>query len=418
MLSGTVGTAVFDGRYGDGAFKEVVDTLRSKGTRDSEIKTTHIPPQPVLQSTGGGKHCPWRVFVSGQHTAEMWAQVFDITRLRDVRSSSPPFNIAHETLVWKKTKCVSHVNVPVYGARIRHAIASLFKNGPLGMKELSAVSDTRITLDNVLDAFVQTKMGKVDCLIEQFPIMTDRLAAFVNDFRTLRDTDIKSVEDWNDFVARHVDDPDWKTRLHAETVLELFGIEPSLITKILTTRAGADKTVTMQDFAVTWISKALCAYGPKGCFADVANFIFAITSGDMPTKPTDVSETDVVERIGVFEYDLRNNERWDESGKWLKWIPDVLFVDLEQDDLMCIALARAINKNVRVVVQLPHDVPVGVVAFCRHMGWDLFLDKDSKNLSAIRSLFGYPVDSDDGVRKPRGGPLVSKDVNSTPMVSD
>ena len=321
-----------------------------------------------------------RVFVSGQHTLQMFNRLQRIItesqkrgRFAVISASCPPFNIRNEGENWKEIRC-TRFDIPVYGVLIPRAIAAIFREPRLA-KELHIVGDTRVDLSYHIDKFVQSKMTKVDVMIERFPDDMKMLKTFVDKFRSCKDEDFKDENDWLTFVKECGIPDGWERRLHVDEVLQLFGIKDAK--PIL--EAQADKFTTFRDFAVTWVSKALAGYKVKGCLTDVVNLIFAVSRA-VPAK----TEREIVDVLLEFNGLLLRDCTFE------FWIPDVMIIDLEKDDLLCAALVRRISKECKVEVQLPTDIPKGVSGLVRELGWTPFTDPDSKNLDAIRSTFDYP----------------------------
>merc|ERR1712129_272167 len=99
-------------------------------------------------------------------------------------------------------------------------------------------------------------------------------------------------------------------------------------------------------------------YGPVGCLTDVANLVFAMQHD---TPPSQASEADVVACMQAF------SKRVQQGDFNRLWIPDVLAVDCELDDMLSWLLIQYIYQKtkrppLKVLVQLPTDPALDSVA--------------------------------------------------------
>lgn len=333
-----------------------------------------------------------QVFVSCQQTKAMYGVLAGLNSVKSVVSSCPPFNVREKHKEWNSV-LQKQINVPVYGILIPRLIKSIF-DMPDIHDTLEEVGDTRVSMEYVLDTFVQGKMSKVRALIEKFPDCTVTLKSFVDMFESRKPTDELKDGEWNALLEKCGIASGWESKLHVDHVLQLFGISDEQSKLILSTTADKYGT-TFKDYAVTWISKALCGYKPKGCLTDVANLIVAMMTGSDQKKAPPTTHDDVIALLTKFKALLED----DDVGPKTLWIPDVMLMDLETDDIACVALVIGVLRRLEkkysgfpqgldVHVQLPVKIQLSICAFVDYMGWQVVRDPDTRNAEAVCALFG------------------------------
>lgn len=305
----------------------------------------------------------------------------------EVKASMPPFNLAEGLQV---PPYVSSVNAPVFGPSIANAVMRMFE--PEEMQAIAA--KLGVTLPAyTLSKFVQDKMPKVRDMISYsraVPELSssadaiDRLELFVAEFETLTPEKVNSAAAWEAFVQRHVASG-WESKLHFDLILGNFGFDKAASDKLRAAEfMKADgETVTFEQHALRWLSKAFSAYGPEGALADVVNAVFVMTGAAYDS----LSDVDVAKRIDQFQQKVRSK---DFSGLW---IPTHFFMDAEVDDCMVwVLLAHvcdSLSSKLNVLIQLPPDAELDGLA----QRWDLmdgcavWRDPHSRNAKAVKTCF-------------------------------
>ena len=152
--------------------------------------------------------------------------------------------------------------------------------------------------------------------------------------------------------------------------------------------SGEEKT--LEHVSLRWLSKALNAYGPKGCFGDVVNLVFAALCRDPKEK---VSESTTVATLEEF------GDRLSEGDVEGLWVPTHLVHDAESDDIMALCVLEHLHRLKRrssgesalsILCQLPTNQSLDILAV-RFMAWShckVYRDPDAANTEAIRGHFG------------------------------
>lgn len=302
------------------------------------------------------------IFLSCQQTKKVKEIVTDYT-LASIKASCPKFNKGVEI------KNVEQIDIPVYGLRIPLEIKKLF--------QLDLFDSNRELLNKLLeykfDSFIQTKIDKVNPIIEEFEkrgIDSSSLKTFISLFK---DISINSEEDWNTFLKTCNIPQNYVKHLHVSEVLQLFGCDKYTAKEILETKY---ENTTLEQHSVRWLSKALSAYKIEGCLTDVVNLIYAMTKHNTINQ----TESDVIEVINYFKNAIDD----DIIGCIHKhfWVPDIFIHDCEVDDVLCRIIIKLFNNKVKEIVQFhsinqsPNDSLSEIVHF--------FYDEDSKNAKSFR----------------------------------
>jgi len=341
-----------------------------------------------VENFASAHHSTMSTFVSGQQTkmaydilkgclASMKVKIEDA----DIKASCPRFNV-RGVKEWEDLK-IDKQDLPVYGPAIQ--AASVERLQSLDPKRLRGLAKY-VSLEWTLDTFVQSKMKKVQPLLKllndrskayyakfdstkepsvwrtavhekamMYKHAATKIGTFVSQFSALKISDLSDDGkaprwvDWRMFISNCGIANDWQTRTHFKDVLGLFdiGVDNDTAQDILTTEIedGDGKKVTLQDHSVTWLSKALCAF-KVGIMTDFVNLMSAVN--------------------GTFELQKNGEPRLIESviadvikEKRVKWVPEVLLIDGEKDDLyvwlFCLNLGSESYNGPRVLVQLPSD---------------------------------------------------------------
>jgi len=319
----------------------------------------------------------------------------------DIDASCPPFNL-RKTPEWMKIQNnMLRQNCVVFGPKIQAAAVAVLKQlDPKLMKNLAPY----VTLKWKVDAFVQSKMKKLGPL---FAVLEKRglkeAAAHMADF-SLRFQEVNMPaeaqwSDWLDFLKECKIPENWDSCTHFDHVLQLFGVPQDQVADILDTKhIEFGQEVTMRDYAVRWLSKALCGFSCS-IVTDLVNLIASIMSVDSPTV-----ESDVVDMINHLVTDIEKLRRLSTtiqdlgpqainsvviSDKYRR--PSVIMIDLEKDDLFAWWLILSITpREPDVLVQLPCDEvfdPLEVI--CKKFGNNVkvFRDPNSINGPALKNLF-------------------------------
>lgn len=298
-----------------------------------------------------------KVFVSCQQTPRFFEELvirLPQNRPSEIKLSSPPFNVRDSPLVNMK---VEHIDTAVYGIKIQQMVSTFLR----GYEE--HLKDVGVKVEWKLDTFVQKKTNKMREILKHVSEEEgQKLKRFIDSFEALEEKSIRSVNDWYSFLAK-MEVFDWEDNLHIDEVLGLFDLDSS-INKISFENPETKEMVTLGDYSTRWISKAVCAYRIPGCLTDLVNLVVAMTG----------------EKDPFYAFTTFSPQRL--------WIPDILFVDLEMDDLLVMAVVKKHNKDLQIVAQLPSDEKFDILE--KRLGAlpiDLFRDKDSKNGGALNTLF-------------------------------
>jgi len=370
-----------------GAFAKGTPPFSARAARALEATPMRLDlsspwPSPAsMKRLRGGT----RVFICCQQThnaAEAcvpWAGVVD-----SVKASLPPFN---------KRDCIAPpetavaFDMPCYGARLPRAVMALFEAPAI--RALAAKMDIRIP-PYVLDRLAKDKMTTVldlvaaarqhpDCEIPANGQAVAKVEDFVRALDGLGDRDIQSMNEWQEFVnayALH----GWQDKLHVDDLLAgTFGFDEGLAREL---RPRHRK-------ALQWLSKALTAYGPKGCLTDVVNLVCAMMCVG---HGGEVKEATIIETINAFGEKLTRD---DLTGLW---VPTHLAHDMASDDLLCWLLLEHLHSwlgtRLRTLVQLPPAGDPGIdhlaTRITRIPACDckVFRDPDSSNSKEVKAACG------------------------------
>jgi len=350
------------------------------------------------------------LFQSMQHTQLMtdYVHTWLAGRLPEsIKASLPPFNQrAKGEMLQLRTATVTTeaLNVPVFGRKIPAAIIELFTSPEI--QELAHELGVRIPQYS-LQKFVQGKVHKVRVLVERALQLEDcrrppnstaveRLSRFVDAFEKLTPDEIPSLDAWQKFVDAHVL-PGWEDRLHFDKLLSIFGFDDEMATRLRYTlhvmtdpKTGEEESISLEQFAFRWLSKAFIGYGVQGCLTDVTNLVFCMARRK---QPENVDETEVAKVIrDTGEKILGGNF----TGLW---IPTHFVQDAETDDLLSWLLLEHVHKKLctelQVLVQLPKDRDFDCIErevmtrpMTRGRIW-VFRDSESRNQAALRDVFKW-----------------------------
>ena len=351
-------------------------------------------PEETAEGTAG-------VFASNQQTDCAQQQTLLWLARKSPKSwkiSMPPFNRPVAGLLLDPI-CQQY-NPPVFGLRIPKALMALFEVD--GVKELARELNVTLPAYTISRA-IQDKMHKVRRLVAEARKRTDcqagqnaeavrRLERFIDGFVALRASDIASPEAWDRWVCGHTG-PGWMDKLEFSALLSNFGFDEPAAKALQTTEIddpqddGTVKMVSLEQYSLRWLSKAMAGYNVSGCLTDVASLVFAMNGAPPAEKP---SERDVVNVIENVTSKIR-------AGDWLDlWVPSAMVHDAERDDILAWLLLRHIHQcrgtELAVLVQLPTPKPEFPELekldelFKRH-GCETFRDPSSRNASAIKHTY-------------------------------
>jgi hypothetical protein len=322
----------------------------------------------------------------------------------EIRTSAPKFNL-RGLEKWKADN-IKNYDAAVFGVSISESVHKLLQNPAI--VELAREMNVRLPAYQ-FDTFCQSKATKIRPLIEkcrEWGINADKLESFVEAVIKLTPDDIKSMDDWESFLAEHGIDSDWRSRLHYEKVLSLFlCTEEKNLTCLREYAApvkAGEKPETLENYSVRWLSKCLNLWTLKGCLTDIVNTICAMLGADDPHQ---LNETQLVTLVSKFAESLSKESGGDVPNlSWL-WLPDIVLMDAEGDDCVAWVLLRYVCglKTLRTIIQLPCDgefnvekggkrVPVAIdfaplsLALGLNQNTIVFRDQDSKNGSALASF--------------------------------
>jgi len=351
------------------------------------------------------------VFVSGQQTA----LAFDLLKgylaskkipvdQSHVDASCPKFNLRDQpnwiTFPFLRQDCA------VFGPNIQAAAVKFLKTlDPKVMKDFQPF----ISLNWKVDTFVQQKLksnkdpkkDKLSPLINLLNSMelkeaADHIMEFAQRFQ-----EVKMAEDadWSDWL-RFIDDckipKNWVNSTHFDHILQLFGVPQDQVQAILNrtiteSRGLSDsvteedgKNVTLRDYSVRWLSKALCGFSCS-IVTDVVNLL-ASMSGLCSLK-TEEEVVKMIESFGSLK-DRKSSLHGRETREY-KRCPEALLLDLEKDDLFSWWVVQSVRPP-QVLVQLPQGKLYDELeTLCKNFGENVvvFRDSDSTNGGALKNLF-------------------------------
>jgi len=240
--------------------------------------------------------------VTAQQTADVVKLVSSLGANAVVRASSPPFNTRFAGSVpvpdsWQ------HVNDDTFfGVRAQRTVDALFRAYGIGSSVFGV--PTEFTMTEEIRRRAETVLHR---LLPRLAGDTTMLERYLQDVACLDDdTVISDAAQWQAFLTEHGIPADWPGKLHVNDVLGLFGV-------------SLQSPHTLVDAAVhkelRWLSRMVHGYSLRGCTADIGNMLRAGCTTD--------------------------------------WVPDVLVLDLEFDDLVVWYVLRALNPQLRVYGQLP-----------------------------------------------------------------
>eukprot|EP00035_Acanthoeca_spectabilis_P028313 m.470056 g.470056 ORF g.470056 m.470056 type:complete len:371 (+) comp29361_c0_seq1:179-1291(+) len=341
---------------------------------------------------------PARVYWSNQQTG-LTAQIreavgFALPGEVEHRAAMPPFN--HRPGTPALPPSLVCYNVPVYGLKIREAAMALF-----------TPSITRLAVElglplpeRKLDPFLQKQSHKIrevcaaareraDCQDGRNAEALRRLDDFVAAFETVDPRSITSNAQWDAFVRGFIEgDVNWLDNLAVHRVLRVFGFDDATSSVLCATVVDG---APLAGGSLKWLSRALSAYGPAGCFGDLVNLAYAML-GMNPAPQSAPTEDDTVAVLNRFGSVLNADPNVPDSNAL--WIPTHLVHDAESDDIMTLVLLEHFHRRrsteLQVLVQLPPEPEFdGLTAkFTARPNWRAYRDPDSENAPAIRSHFG------------------------------
>jgi len=219
------------------------------------------------------------------------------------------------------------------------------------------------------------------------------LEDFIISFEALDSSSMNGLDKWEAFIRRFIKigrDENWRHSLHFDTILSLFGFEAST-SKALQDSPHEGKNLTQT--SLRWLSKAMGAYGPKGCFGDIVNLAYATLKIE-PQEGAKHSEAEIVQVLLRLGKVLRGDMEEEEMAEAL-WLPTHLVHDAESDDIMVLlvldCMHRRAGTRLQVLTQLPSESSIDQVAHhfeARIPHCSIYRDPHSGNGSAIKSHFG------------------------------
>jgi len=336
-----------------------------------------------------------QVFCCNQHTQLFQEKFRDHIGLNaNTKASMPPFNIVKDVPIPDN---IMHFGMPVFGPNILNSIMAIF----LSPDTTGSFHDLAVEMGiNIppyaLDGFLQKKVPRVKALLDVARNRQDcaegpnadaitKCERWVDAFQNLSGDKIANLTEWHSFVEQYVPNG-WQHKLHYDLVLSNFGFEDETA-KALGQHVYDDdgKPTNLQHYSLRWLAKSFSGYGPVGCLTDVANLVFAMVHD---TPPSQVSESDVVACLQAFSKRVQDG---DFNGIW---IPDVLIVDCELDDMLSWLLVEYIYRHtkrpsLKVLVQLPTDPALNSVAEkLGALGAEVYRDDGSRNAEVVKGNFG------------------------------
>jgi len=348
----------------------------------------------VVSITAGGKH----VFCSNQHTELLQKQLqAHISPSGTTKASMPPFNILNDIPI---EDSIMQYKVPVFGPKILNSIVAIFCSKELAADFFDLAAEMGITIPPyAIDTFLQKKMPRVKTLLDVARARPDcaegpnadaiaKCECWVDAFCNVSKGEIVDLPAWERFVGQYVPEG-WQNRLHFDLVLGNFGFEDSTAKELAQHPwEDGDKATNLEHYSMRWLAKSFSGYGPTGCLTDVANFVFAMQH---ETPPSQISEAEVVACMQTF---LKRLESDQFDGLW---IPDLIVVDCELDDMLCWLLVEYMYRRMKrpdplkVIAQLPTDEALDSVAQqMQRLGAKVVRDPGSRNAEAVKGNFGVP----------------------------
>jgi len=306
----------------------------------------------------------------------------------------PPFNKINGVPI---PDTVRPFSVPVFGPNILNSIMDIF----VGSSTASQIHDLANELEvkippYALSDFLQKKIVRVRVLLDVARTRQDcagvpnsdaivKCERWIEAFHELNRDAITNLAAWHSFVEKHVQ-PGWQQKLHFDKVLSNFGFLDDTAKELAKHPYEDDgKQTTLEQHCLRWLAKSFSGYGPIGCLTDVANLVFAMEND---TPPSNASEADVVACMQTFANRLH-------AGHFEGlWIPEVLVMDCELDDMLSWLLLEYIFRRtnqpnkLKVLAQLPTDPDLDVAhGQLGRLGLEVFRDVGSRNAEAVKSNF-------------------------------
>lgn len=272
---------------------------------------------------------------------------------KEVKKSFLKYQLENEMRNMKETECILGVHCDYKKYDELEKILNIINNDYLQ----DCVSDCECNCIGITECMSNCEFEQLLNTYMYYDSI-DKLEKFGEEFKNLKETEIKSWNDWNDFILKSIRfNPyyDWKDKLNLEVVLTLFGFDEATCKVINDIEIENSVGVKVGNEYVRWISKMLSGYNIKGCLTDVINFIFAILEKD---NNKIYNEKQIVNILEEFE------KTYLEDKLETKLSIGTLFVDMEKDDLLTILLAYSLfNKEskeskgdkLNLFCQLPYD---------------------------------------------------------------
>ncbi len=219
-----------------------------------------------------------------------------------------------------------HYDLPIYGVDIPQSIFDMF--------QMSYFDEIRRSynfksLQYGINGFLQQKSK----FIAKYFEANEKITTFLKRFQQLDVNSIKSMKDWDAFLNTNDIPSNWKLKVHKSQVLSLFD----------------EVNHNHNPNAIQWLSKIVCAYNVDGCLTDAVNLVFCLNT--------------------------------------FSWIPDILIIDCETDDLLCVIMLTFLNPNIKIIAQLPTDQIFDKLAKeYESFNWQIIRDPASKNAEALKFL--------------------------------
>lgn len=294
------------------------------------------------------------IYFSAQQTFQTGKEILKLLEdtIYTIYTSEPDFNLP------KTQDCIDiwigidkiKINEPCYGNIVEDTAKFAEKYGYKVERDISKF---------VLEKSINNSKFLLNALISlNYLVAFDRLSQFVDGLNNIL-TDkvtVQGLNGWNEFLKKYNLDPEMELNLDLYLLNFDNTLTPDDISKIFSF------SIDLKNKS-RWLTKV--GYHPIGCFTDVRNFI------------------SVLEKT---------------NGK----IPDVLFIDCENDDIATFTVLEKLHKSQGTKMKLFIQLPIELEYKYRH-ALDLILDKilfsrsditfifdpNSKNLNVLRDFYKF-----------------------------
>lgn len=379
-------------RYKPGMTEDDIDALLARLGANCDP----APYVPFLQWLCGVTD---KIFMCCQQTQSSQSKLANLVTPtgREVRVSACRFNMQLGL-----PEGVVGIDVPCFGA-IPSCVVEMFLRNPALQNSVEKLGFA--VPKYKLNVFAQKKMKKVRIMCQEARKLhlnehnvaaIAKIETFSKKFEELSAETVPTLALWNKWMRSFVPEG-YMEKLDFEVMLSNFGVDDAVAKEIrklpyseTDAKTGKMETVTLEQYGLRWLGKAMAGFNPDGCLTDVVNAVVAMLYKDNKSIGH-MSEKEVLQALSEFENKVRRNKLDD------LWIPTHLIHDAESDDMLVWGLLEHLhesqNTKLQVTVQLPDTALLDqVVESWLRKGLveesAVFKDPSSANIDALLHNFG------------------------------